>query len=63
LYLFEKNGTTWERIFKSEDIAPYAGWWNGIYPIKGTAGETVGLVLRTTGYWMAFHVDASVLFP
>ena len=51
---------------ESEKLAPYAGWWNGIFPIKdgaGGTGETVGLILRTTGYWMGFHVDPSQLWP
>lgn len=62
LHLFQKQGATWTRVFQSEDLAPYAGWWNGIFPIKGVSGVTVGLVLRTTGYWMMFEVHPSVLF-
>ena len=65
LHLFEFVGGQWTRIYQSEDLAPYAGWWNGIFPIKdgaGGTGKTVGLILRTTGYWMGFHVDPSQLW-
>ena len=66
LHLFEFVGGQWTRIYQSEDLAPYAGWWNGIFPIKdgaGGTGQTVGLILRTTGYWMGFHVDPSQIWP
>jgi len=61
VYLFRQNGSSWSCFYRSADLGACPGVYNQIFPIKDSNHETTELVLVSSGYVMAFSVDASQL--
>ena len=56
LYLFQRLAGTFRCVFRSDDLAPYVGYHNNLFPIKNGAGKTVRLAAVSPGYVMLFSV-------
>jgi hypothetical protein len=63
LYLFSQHAAQptphvvpWYCLFRSDDLCPYPGFYNQIFPVKDAQGHTVRLVVVAPGYVLGFDV-------
>ena len=61
IYLFKQDNGVWSTVYRSDPLGAYAGYYNNIFPIKDTAGNTNRLAVVSCGYVMAFDVDFASL--
>ena len=64
LYLFQQDSNgDWETLYRSQDLSPYAGLYQNIYPVKDPEdnNKTKRLFVVSGGYIMGFKVDPSVV--
>ena len=61
LYLFRKNGSSWDLAARTDHLGMVPGQYNNIFPIKDAGGHTVRVVAASSGYVMAFDVDWGAL--
>jgi len=61
LFHYDTPQSSWKCLYRSRDLGPYPGLYNNLYPIKNSAGNTVKLIVISSGYVYCFNVDYTLV--